>query len=122
MPEFYIDRYLVFMLCWSIKIIENVISVCQPVRFRLNTASNQGKVLMNEREFSLWVGDLSPEVDDYTLYKTFAARYQSIKAAKGKYYLYYNYGLIKRKFLLILIFILHLSLYINLFFTIFYLF
>lgn len=53
-----------------------------PVRFRLNTASNQGKVLMNEREFSLWVGDLSPEVDDYTLYKTFAARYQSIKAAK----------------------------------------
>ncbi|KAL1124288.1 hypothetical protein AAG570_002056 [Ranatra chinensis] len=53
-----------------------------PVRFRLNTASNQGKVLMNEREFSLWVGDLTPEVDDYTLYKTFAARYQSIKAAK----------------------------------------
>lgn len=38
--------------------------------------------MMNEREFSLWVGDLTPEVDDYTLYKTFAGRYQSIKAAK----------------------------------------
>ncbi|XP_014278951.1 tRNA selenocysteine 1-associated protein 1 [Halyomorpha halys] len=53
-----------------------------PVRFRLNTATNQGKIMMNEREFSLWVGDLTPEVDDYTLYKTFAGRYQSIKAAK----------------------------------------
>ncbi|XP_073986688.1 tRNA Selenocysteine associated protein isoform X2 [Rhodnius prolixus] len=52
------------------------------VRFRLNTATNQGKIMMNEREFSLWVGDLTPEVDDYTLYKTFAGRYQSIKAAK----------------------------------------
>lgn len=41
--------------------------------------------MMNEREFSLWVGDLTPEVDDYTLYKTFAGRYQSIKAAKGIY-------------------------------------
>lgn len=56
----------------------------QAVRFRLNTASNQGKIMMNEREFSLWVGDLSPEVDDYTLFKCFAAKYQSIKAAKGK--------------------------------------
>uniref|UniRef100_A0A0A9WVD5 tRNA selenocysteine-associated protein 1 n=1 Tax=Lygus hesperus TaxID=30085 RepID=A0A0A9WVD5_LYGHE len=52
------------------------------VRFRLNTASNQGKIVMNDREFSLWVGDLSQEVDDYTLYKCFAAKYQSIKAAK----------------------------------------
>ncbi|XP_014251680.1 tRNA selenocysteine 1-associated protein 1 isoform X2 [Cimex lectularius] len=52
------------------------------VRFRLNTATNQGKIMMNEREFSLWVGDLTTEVDDYTLYKTFAGKYQSIKAAK----------------------------------------
>ncbi|CAB0014855.1 unnamed protein product [Nesidiocoris tenuis] len=53
-----------------------------PVRFRLNTATNQGKIMMGDREFSLWVGDLSPEVDDYTLYKTFAGKYQSLRAAK----------------------------------------
>ena len=57
---------------------------------------------MNEREFSLWVGDLSPEVDDYTLYKTFAARYQSIKAAKGKYYSYIYCGLFKMIFIITL--------------------
>lgn len=35
-----------------------------------------------EREFSVWVGDLSPEVDDYSLYKAFATKYNSIRSAK----------------------------------------
>lgn len=74
------------------------------VRFRLNSASNsvsvclvalmftinilphtlqQNKVLgPMEREFSVWVGDLSPEVDDYSLYKAFAMKYNSIRSAK----------------------------------------
>jgi len=53
-----------------------------PTRFRLNNATSHGKINMNDREFSLWVGDLSPDVDDYQLYKAFASRYESIRAAK----------------------------------------
>lgn len=52
------------------------------VRFRLNTASREAKNLQLEREFSVWVGDLSPEVDDYSLYRVFASKYSSIKTAK----------------------------------------
>lgn len=53
------------------------------VRFRLNAASsNANKLLANEREFSVWVGDLSPEVDDYNLYRIFSNKYSSIKTAK----------------------------------------
>lgn len=53
------------------------------VRFRLNTASREARANMQqEREFSVWVGDLSPEVDDYSLYRVFAAKYSSIKTAK----------------------------------------
>lgn len=52
------------------------------VRFRLNSASNSNKLLGNEREFSVWVGDLSPEVDDYNLYRVFSNKYSSIKTAK----------------------------------------
>lgn len=52
------------------------------VRFRLNSASNSNKLLGNEREFSVWVGDLSPEVDDYNLYRIFSNKYSSIKTAK----------------------------------------
>lgn len=51
------------------------------VRFRLNSASNS-KMSVNEREFSVWVGDLSPEVDDYNLYRIFSNKYSSIKTAK----------------------------------------
>lgn len=52
------------------------------VRFRLNSASNSYKMLGNEREFSVWVGDLSSDVDDYQLYKVFSTKYTSIKTAK----------------------------------------
>lgn len=52
------------------------------VRFRLNSASNSYKILGNEREFSVWVGDLSSDVDEYQLYKVFSAKYTSIKTAK----------------------------------------
>ncbi|VVC94026.1 tRNA selenocysteine 1-associated protein 1 [Leptidea sinapis] len=53
------------------------------VRFRLNTASREARTNMqHEREFSVWVGDLSPDVDDYSLYRIFASKYSSIKTAK----------------------------------------
>ncbi|XP_075152382.1 tRNA Selenocysteine associated protein [Haematobia irritans] len=52
------------------------------VRFRLNSASNSYKMPGNEREFSVWVGDLSSDVDDYQLYKAFSSKYTSIKTAK----------------------------------------
>ncbi|XP_071443806.1 tRNA selenocysteine 1-associated protein 1 isoform X2 [Hetaerina americana] len=52
-----------------------------PVRFKLNHASTTGRP-PQDREFSLWVGDLSSDVDDYTLYRTFAAKYPSIRTAK----------------------------------------
>lgn len=53
----------------------------QAVRFRLNHASTTGKPAA-EREFSIWVGDLSTDVDDYSLYRAFAAKYNSIRTAK----------------------------------------
>ncbi|XP_055589633.1 tRNA selenocysteine 1-associated protein 1 [Uranotaenia lowii] len=53
------------------------------VRFRLNSATNnQSKALLADREFSVWVGDLSSDVDDYGLYRIFSAKYTSIKTAK----------------------------------------
>lgn len=51
------------------------------VRFRLNNASNTGRTAL-DREFSVWVGDLSPDVDDYNLYRAFASKYNTIKTAK----------------------------------------
>ncbi|XP_063986095.1 tRNA selenocysteine 1-associated protein 1 [Diachasmimorpha longicaudata] len=51
------------------------------VRFRLNHASTTGKPAA-DREFSIWVGDLSTDVDDYSLYRAFAAKYNSIRTAK----------------------------------------
>jgi hypothetical protein len=37
-----------------------------------------------EKDHSIWVGDLTPEVDDFQFYKFFSARFQSVKSAKGK--------------------------------------
>ena len=36
-----------------------------------------------ERDCSIWVGDLTPEVDDLELYKFFAARFNTVRTAKG---------------------------------------
>lgn len=54
-----------------------------PVRFKLNHSSTRGTT--TDKEFSLWVGDLTPDVDDFALYKTFGSRYNSIKTAKVIY-------------------------------------
>ena len=35
-------------------------------------------------EFSLHVGDLTPDVDDYALYCAFAKNYRSVRGAKGR--------------------------------------
>jgi len=53
-----------------------------PTRFRLNNAPSSGRTSVADRDISLWIGDLSSDVDDYQLYKTFATRYESIRAAK----------------------------------------
>ncbi|XP_060877747.1 tRNA selenocysteine 1-associated protein 1-like [Metopolophium dirhodum] len=53
-----------------------------PVRFKLNHAGNPGKITTSDKDFSVWLGELSSDVDDYQLYKTFACRYQSIRTAK----------------------------------------
>ncbi len=37
-----------------------------------------------EKDYSIWVGDLTPDVDDLSFYKFFSARFQSVKAAKGE--------------------------------------
>ncbi|XP_063609517.1 tRNA selenocysteine 1-associated protein 1-like [Penaeus indicus] len=55
----------------------------QPVRFKLNHSSTRGN--NTDKEYSLWVGDLTPDVDDFALYKTFGSRYNSIKTAKVIY-------------------------------------
>jgi len=51
-----------------------------PVRFKLN--HNSTRLLPGERDHSIWVGDLTPDIDDLQLYKFFSARFQSIKSAK----------------------------------------
>ncbi|XP_041360171.1 tRNA selenocysteine 1-associated protein 1-like [Gigantopelta aegis] len=52
-----------------------------PRRFKLNPAS-YGKEHVLLPEFSLYIGDLSSDVDDYQLYSAFAKRYRSVRAAK----------------------------------------
>merc|ERR1740131_29991 len=51
-----------------------------PVRWRLNHSSN--RLLPGEKDFSVWVGDLTPEVDDLQLYQFFSKRFQYIISAK----------------------------------------
>lgn len=60
------------------------------IRFRLNNATNNagrggggGNAYMgSDKEYSVWVGDISADVDDYTLYRVFSQKYHSIKTAK----------------------------------------
>jgi len=54
----------------------------QPVKFKLNHAGSLGKISTSE-SFSVWIGELSYDVDDFQLYKTFARRYKSIRRAEG---------------------------------------
>jgi len=51
-----------------------------PVRFKLN--HNSTRLQAGETDTSIWVGDLSPDVDDYALYQFFTQRYQSVRCAK----------------------------------------
>jgi len=60
------------------------------VRFRLNNASNNANRQFVDREFSVWVGDLSPDVDDYNLYRVFSSKYNTIKTAKGRLVFFIN--------------------------------
>jgi len=50
------------------------------VRFKLNHNSTQKGG--GEDNHSIWVGDLSPEVDDYQMYKFFSVRFPSVKSAR----------------------------------------
>merc|ERR1719288_739882 len=52
-------------------------------RFKLN--HNSTRLMPGEKDFSIWVGDLTSEVDDLQLYRFFSNRYQSVKSAKGLY-------------------------------------
>ncbi|KAL8590438.1 hypothetical protein ACOMHN_011651 [Nucella lapillus] len=52
-----------------------------PKLFKLNPASF-GKEQQLMPEFSLHIGDLTSEVDDYTLYSAFAKNYRSVRGAK----------------------------------------
>ena len=54
----------------------------QSVRFKLNHQST--RLMPGERDHSIWVGDLTPEVDDLELFKFFAARFNTVRTAKGK--------------------------------------
>lgn len=51
-----------------------------PVRFKLN--HNSTRLQQGEPDTSIWVGDLTPEVDDYALYQFFTQRYQTVRCAK----------------------------------------
>ena len=53
----------------------------QPVRFKPNHQST--RLMPGEKDHSVWVGDLTPDVDDLSLFKFFSARFQSVKSAKG---------------------------------------
>ncbi|TRY63877.1 hypothetical protein TCAL_00883 [Tigriopus californicus] len=51
-----------------------------PVRFKLN--HNSTRLAPGEPDTSIWVGDLTPEVDDFILYQFFTQRYQTVRCAK----------------------------------------
>lgn len=53
-----------------------------PKRFKLNSASHGKEGGNPTPEFSLFVGDLTDDVDDYILYYAFSKRYRSCRSAK----------------------------------------
>ena len=60
----------------------------QPVRFKLNHQST--RVMPGEKDHSIWVGDLTPDVDDLELFRFFAARFQTVRSAKGQFLINYS--------------------------------
>ena len=54
----------------------------QPVRFKLNHGVYKKT---QEREFSLWVGDIDKEVGEDELYRAFSGRYTSIRTARSEF-------------------------------------
>ena len=52
------------------------------MRFKLNHQST--RLVPGERDCSIWVGDLTPDVDDLGLYKFFASRFETVRTAKGE--------------------------------------
>lgn len=55
----------------------------QPIRFKLNHQST--RLMAGEKDSSIWVGDLTPDVDDLELFKFFAARFDTVRTAKGEF-------------------------------------
>jgi len=53
-----------------------------PVRFKLNHNSTRLQPGESQVDTSIWVGDLTPEVDDFALYRFFTQRYSSVRCAK----------------------------------------
>lgn len=53
-----------------------------PARFKLNHKSTQKGSVDDANNHSIWVGDLSQEVDDFAMYKFFSVRFQSVKSAR----------------------------------------
>jgi len=51
-----------------------------PIRFKLNHQST--RLVPGEKDCSIWVGDLTPDVDDLALYKFFAQRFNTCRTAK----------------------------------------
>ena len=49
---------------------------------RLKLNHNSTHLQPGEADTSIWVGDLTPEVDDFALYRFFTQRYSSVRCAK----------------------------------------
>ncbi|CAG2113568.1 unnamed protein product [Medioppia subpectinata] len=58
---------------------QQIPNAVQGKRFRLNLTSSRDR---EDNEFSIYVGDLSPEVDDFTLLNAFSKHYPSTCSAK----------------------------------------
>uniref|UniRef100_A0A1E1WZB3 tRNA selenocysteine-associated protein 1 n=1 Tax=Amblyomma aureolatum TaxID=187763 RepID=A0A1E1WZB3_9ACAR len=52
-------------------------------RFKLNHACHSKDASQQQTEHSAFVGNLTPDVDDLSLYTAFHSRFPSVKAAKG---------------------------------------
>jgi len=51
------------------------------IRFKLNHKSTQ-KGVVDDKNHSIWVGDLSPELDDFAVYNFFKERFKSTQSAR----------------------------------------